>query len=224
MNKKSKLWASLALVVLTLLGCAGAGVLMRRLFYTNFTETFEPLRPLQGVLSPPPDQVLQRLIGETPVDDSRKATSVSEHQVGAPRGTLWRWKQEKNGQFRLQELIQLYDTPEKVVNRVFPLWRFAVSTTSLIRMPPAKGTVVKNGEEFYHILYQYTFHRAFKELVIATRQQDNQETLRFLKLTFWDGDTVIEYIIPNSAPKRRHVIYTESSTGREWRFEFVLAQ
>jgi hypothetical protein len=223
-NRKSKLSAFLALVVLTLIGCAGAGVLARRLFYTNFTETFEPLRPLQGALSPPPDQVLKRLIGETPVGDATKATSVAEHQVGAPRGTRWQWKRDKHGRFHLQEPLKLYDTPEKVMSRVFPLWRFAVSTTPPVRMPPAKGTVVRNGEEFYHILYQYTFHRDFKELVIATRQQDNQETLRFLKLTFWDGDTVIEYIEPNSAPKRRQVIYTESSTGREWRFEFVLAE
>jgi len=117
------------LVVPTLIGCAGAGVLARRLFYTNFTETFEPLRPLQGILSPPSDQVLKRLFGETPVDDARKATSFAA-------------------------------------------------------------------------------------------RQNTQESLRFLKLTFWDGDTVTEYI----EPKRKHRIYTESSTGREWRFEFVLAE
>lgn len=224
MSRKSRLSAFLALVVLTLIGCAGAGVLARRLFYTNFTETFEPFQPLQGVLSPPPDQVLKRLIGETPVDDARKVTSVAEHQVGAPRGTRWQWERNEHGKFHLQEPLELYDTPEKVMRRVFPLWRFAVRTNTLVRMPPAKGTVVRNGEEFYHILYQYTFHSDFKELVIATRLQDNQESLRFLKLTFWDGDTVTEYIEPNSAPQRRHVIYTESSTGREWRFEFVLAE
>jgi|GEM_PF-6498749 len=209
--------------------CAGIALVVPKLFESSFTEIIEPLKPLKGVLSPPPEQVLERVVGSVLVSEARKTSAVEEKQVGAPVGTVWRWKRENDGRFRLQEPIQLYDVPKKVVSRIFPLWRFSVTASSSLISPlrPAKGEASLNGKVYFHIIYRYHFiHSDFKELVIATRQQGDREELRFLALAYWDGDEVRELIWLEDAgvPTRRSVTYTEAGSGREWHFEFVSAK
>ena len=230
MNRKNRLVLYSTVVTVSIcICCAGTAVIIPKLFDMGFTEIIEPFKSLEGVLSPPSEQVLERVVGSALVSEAQKTLMVEEKQVGAPLGTVWRWKRETDGRFRLEQPLQLYDVPEKVVSRIFPLWRFSVTASSSLVLPfrPAKGEASLNGKVYFHILYQYHFsHRDFKELVIATRKQDDREELRFLALTYWDGDKVREWIWLDSAgvPTRRGVTYTEAGSGREWYFEFVCAR
>jgi hypothetical protein len=230
MNRKNRLVLNSTVITVSFcICCGGIAMIIPKLFDTSFTEIIEPFKSLEGVLSPPSEQVLERVVGSALVSEAQKTLMVEEKQVGAPLGTVWRWKRETDGRFRLEQPLQLYDVPEKVVSRIFPLWRFSVTASSSMVLPfrPAKGEASLNGKVCFHILYQYHFfHRDFKELVIATRKQDDREELRFLALTYWDGDKVREWIWLDSAgvPTRRGVTYTEAGSGREWYFEFVCAR
>jgi len=230
MNRKNRLVLNSTVITVSFcICCGGIAMIIPKLFDTSFTEIIEPFKSLEGVLSPPSEQVLERVVGSALVSEAQKTLMVEEKQVGAPLGTVWRWKRETDGRFRLEQPPQLYDVPEKVVSRIFPLWRFSVTASSSLVLPfrPAKGEASLNGKVYFHILYQYHFfHRDFKELLIATRKQDDREELRFLALTYWDGDKVREWIWLDSAgvPTRRGVTYTEAGSGREWYFEFVCAR
>jgi hypothetical protein len=230
MNRKNRLVLNSTVITVSFcICCGGIAMIIPKLFDTSFTEIIEPFKSLEGVLSPPSEQVLERVVGSALVSEAQKTLMVEEKQVGAPLGTVWRWKRETDGRFRLEQPLQLYDVPEKVVSRIFPLWRFSVTASSSLISPlrPAKGEASLNGKVYFHIIYQYHFlHRDFKELVIATRQQGDREELRFLALAYWDGDEVREWIWLEDAgvPTRRSVTYTEAGSGREWHFEFVRAK